>query len=254
MNRTLRGVTYETLCPSGTRHADDIDRETSETRRVARLLTNAEEYWFHDIPRYRAELAQIKARLNDLAIRLQRHVAHCNQGCKRATDGAAFAASAERSMYDRAPHRLKPELPGATALAAMLQQGQTVEGLGAVYERHPGTIRARIVSAGYSSTTGLPLQSQRARDDDEATPRLPFLEVPPWVDDALCAQTDPEAFFPERGGSTKAAKRTCMACEVREQCLQAALDRGELHGVWGGKSDRERRQIARAQRNMKEAS
>ena len=30
-----------------------------------------------------------------------------------------------------------------------------------------------------------------------------------WQTDALCAQTDPEAFFPEKGGSTRDAKRIC---------------------------------------------
>ena len=32
---------------------------------------------------------------------------------------------------------------------------------------------------------------------------------------ALCAETDPEAFFPEKGGSTREAKRVCLSCEVR---------------------------------------
>ncbi|MBV8345986.1 MAG: WhiB family transcriptional regulator, partial [Mycolicibacterium sp.] len=27
-----------------------------------------------------------------------------------------------------------------------------------------------------------------------------------WQERALCAQTDPEAFFPEKGGSTREAK------------------------------------------------
>jgi WhiB family redox-sensing transcriptional regulator len=29
-----------------------------------------------------------------------------------------------------------------------------------------------------------------------------------WQDRALCAQTDPEAFFPEKGGSTREAKKS----------------------------------------------
>ncbi|MEU1168592.1 WhiB family transcriptional regulator, partial [Streptomyces sp. NPDC005921] len=33
-------------------------------------------------------------------------------------------------------------------------------------------------------------------------------------DRALCAQTDPESFFPEKGGSTREAKKVCLACEV----------------------------------------
>ncbi len=64
-----------------------------------------------------------------------------------------------------------------------------------------------------------------------------------WQDRGLCAQTDPEAFFPEKGGSTKEAKRVCMACEVRAECLDYALANHIRDGIWGGKSERERRQI-----------
>jgi len=74
------------------------------------------------------------------------------------------------------------------------------------------------------------------------------LEIPllsAWKRLALCAQTDPEAFFPEKGSSNAAAKRVCMACEVRVECLEWALDQGEPHGVWGGMSERERRRLAR---------
>jgi WhiB family redox-sensing transcriptional regulator len=64
-----------------------------------------------------------------------------------------------------------------------------------------------------------------------------------WQERALCAQTDPEAFFPEKGGSTRVAKRTCMSCEVQAECLNYAITNGERFGVWGGLSERERRQI-----------
>lgn len=64
-----------------------------------------------------------------------------------------------------------------------------------------------------------------------------------WMDDALCAQTDPEAFFPEKGGSTRAAKAVCAACPVRQQCLDYALAHRETSGIWGGLSARERRDL-----------
>ena len=67
-----------------------------------------------------------------------------------------------------------------------------------------------------------------------------------WQTDALCAQTDPEAFFPEKGGSTRDAKRICASCEVRAQCLQYALANDERFGIWGGLSERERRRVRRA--------
>ncbi|MEE8667472.1 MAG: WhiB family transcriptional regulator [Bifidobacterium mongoliense] len=62
-----------------------------------------------------------------------------------------------------------------------------------------------------------------------------------WRQRALCSQTDPEVFFPEKGGSTKDAKQVCSRCEVREQCLQWALEHDERFGIWGGMSERERR-------------
>jgi WhiB family transcriptional regulator, redox-sensing transcriptional regulator len=64
-----------------------------------------------------------------------------------------------------------------------------------------------------------------------------------WQSDALCAQTDPEAFFPEKGGSTRDAKRICDSCEVRQQCLDYALENDERFGIWGGLSERERRKL-----------
>jgi WhiB family redox-sensing transcriptional regulator len=64
-----------------------------------------------------------------------------------------------------------------------------------------------------------------------------------WQGDALCAQTDPEAFFPEKGGSTREAKKICTTCEVKAQCLEYALQNDERFGIWGGLSERERRKL-----------
>jgi WhiB family transcriptional regulator, redox-sensing transcriptional regulator len=66
-----------------------------------------------------------------------------------------------------------------------------------------------------------------------------------WQDRALCAQTDPEAFFPEKGGSTREAKRICLGCEVKDECLDYALAHDERFGIWGGLSERERRRLKR---------
>ena len=64
-----------------------------------------------------------------------------------------------------------------------------------------------------------------------------------WHQHALCAQTDPEAFFPEKGGSTREAKRVCSNCTVRAECLEYALANDERFGIWGGMSERERRRL-----------
>lgn len=73
--------------------------------------------------------------------------------------------------------------------------------------------------------------------------------------DAVCAQTDPEAFFPEKGGSTREAKKVCSVCPLRAQqlggngrCLDVAIENGERFGIWGGLSERERRKVSDARR------
>jgi len=66
-----------------------------------------------------------------------------------------------------------------------------------------------------------------------------------WQEQSLCAQTDPEAFFPEKGGSTREAKRICVGCEVKSECLEYALAHDERFGIWGGLSERERRRLKR---------
>lgn len=65
-----------------------------------------------------------------------------------------------------------------------------------------------------------------------------------WRRDALCAQTDPEAFFPD-DGNVADAKRMCARCCVRESCLSHALSANEPFGVWGGLSATERRKLLR---------
>jgi hypothetical protein len=71
-----------------------------------------------------------------------------------------------------------------------------------------------------------------------------------WRDDAACARTDPELFFPQGQPTTaaameEAAKRICAGCPVRAECLEYALETGQHTGVWGGCTESERRQLAR---------
>lgn len=79
---------------------------------------------------------------------------------------------------------------------------------------------------------------------DDATDLFPTLAEPPeWMTAALCAQIDPEMFFPEKGGSTREAKSICARCEVAAECLDYALANEERFGIFGGLSERERRRI-----------
>lgn len=79
------------------------------------------------------------------------------------------------------------------------------------------------------------LDARLGLDVDEAT----------WMIQARCLDADPEAFFPQKGGSTKEAKRICSACPVREDCLDFSLRNEERFGIWGGMSERERRRLRR---------
>ena len=96
---------------------------------------------------------------------------------------------------------------------------------------------ARRLRCGSSTRSGRAVGVFGAPDDDQE---------PDWQERALCAQTDPEAFFPEKGGSTREAKRICSGCEVRAECLEYALAHDERFGIWGGLSERERRRLRRA--------
>lgn len=66
-----------------------------------------------------------------------------------------------------------------------------------------------------------------------------------WQMKAACLEADPEIFFPERGGSSKAARTVCIRCDVRMECLRYALRNREQFGIWGGTSERERRKLRR---------
>ena len=62
-----------------------------------------------------------------------------------------------------------------------------------------------------------------------------------WQEWAACQETDPEVFFPEKGGSVGPAKRICAGCPASVFCLEAGLH--ERYGVWGGVVERDRRQL-----------
>lgn len=70
-----------------------------------------------------------------------------------------------------------------------------------------------------------------------------------WWTRANCLGADPDMFFPERGASTREAKAVCFACPVMDECLEYALNNVEKFGIWGGRSERERR-VIRRERNV----
>jgi WhiB family redox-sensing transcriptional regulator len=85
-----------------------------------------------------------------------------------------------------------------------------------------------------------PLGTILSMDLDTITP--PHLT---WQEQALCAQTGAEFFFPEPGSSVREAKRICGLCPIRSACLDFALAHDERFGVWGGLSEKERQALRR---------
>jgi WhiB family transcriptional regulator, redox-sensing transcriptional regulator len=73
-----------------------------------------------------------------------------------------------------------------------------------------------------------------------------------WTRRASCgslpARKADRIFFPERGGSLKRARVICARCPVKAECLAYALEKGEAFGIWGGTSEKERRELQRTRR------
>lgn len=75
-----------------------------------------------------------------------------------------------------------------------------------------------------------------------------------WSEEAACRGSEGSLFFSpetserkdERHEREQVAKRICMGCEVRDDCLEAALERREPHGIWGGMNELERRGLVRS--------
>ena len=83
----------------------------------------------------------------------------------------------------------------------------------------------------------------------QITPR-PGLNLPgPWAARALCADADPDTWFPDDGDRALAAAaiRVCALCPVRTECLAHALAIREPHGVWGGLAAGQRRTLLAGQ-------
>jgi hypothetical protein len=68
-----------------------------------------------------------------------------------------------------------------------------------------------------------------------------------WALDGLCAQSDPWLWYPGKGqgDAIAKAKHICSTCPVCTECLGAALEGNETHGIWGGMTPGERRALKR---------
>lgn len=72
-----------------------------------------------------------------------------------------------------------------------------------------------------------------------------------WQLRAACRGPEAALFFPpswperrdERERREATAKAICAECPVRPECLDFALRIREQHGIWGGTTESERRQL-----------
>lgn len=81
-----------------------------------------------------------------------------------------------------------------------------------------------------------------------------------WMREAACADKPVEWWFPlpkkvpreyeEQTYSPEKARSICRGCPVQQDCLEYALNRNDS-GVWGGYTQRERREIRKKRRRQR---
>ncbi len=81
---------------------------------------------------------------------------------------------------------------------------------------------------------------------DELAALAAFLQAPitderPWVVFAACRDADPDLFFPGSKADEKAALALCAMCPVMRECQSYSMDARETFGVWGGRTEKQRR-------------
>lgn len=72
-----------------------------------------------------------------------------------------------------------------------------------------------------------------------------------WRRRAACCSEDPELFFPVGSAGPALmqiaeAKKICARCPVQTPCLRFALVTGQDYGIWGGRTEAERRRLRRS--------
>ena len=93
---------------------------------------------------------------------------------------------------------------------------------------------------------GSPAPGSPARVGPRLSPRPGLTRPGSWAERGLCAKADPELWFPvdeEDPELAAEAADVCFGCPVRRDCLAHALAIGERHGIWGGLTPRQRRDL-----------
>ena len=75
-----------------------------------------------------------------------------------------------------------------------------------------------------------------------------------WMNQGRCREASRDIFFPRDGMGVIVAQKICATCPVSRECLEYALENHIDHGVWGGRSERERARILRHRRTARASS
>lgn len=75
-----------------------------------------------------------------------------------------------------------------------------------------------------------------------------LLEHQPWRRDAACVEHERSLFFPELGANVERARAICAGCLVANECLEYAVQRSWIDGVWAGTTRKERAALRRERR------
>jgi WhiB family redox-sensing transcriptional regulator len=235
-----------TTCRNRALELTNLDGDLGHAKRN---LIRAQEGRPEDVPQYVAELEDFKARRTQSIEIYKQHYVSTHPSFSDAD--APFAKSPSRRLDDDQVAELRD----------LLRDGDhTYAEIADVFDISTSTVQYHAARAGLSTadrkaavlastpSTVTDAEGGPTPDPSSASP-LPLLgrgQAPEWMDRGICHQTDPEAFFPEKGGSTREAKSVCATCPVAAECLDYALDNDERFGIWGGLSERDRRKIKRA--------
>jgi len=78
------------------------------------------------------------------------------------------------------------------------------------------------------------------------------IDAPFFDGSQICAQTDPDLFFPDSAAESqlnlKQVRPLCRECEFKTPCLEYALKFPDLHGIWAGTTETERKIMRRYSR------
>jgi WhiB family redox-sensing transcriptional regulator len=135
------------------------------------------------------------------------------------------------------------EMPTATDLAERITLGATSEHLAKLYNVGNDYIRAQLSRAGYNADTGEP----RTTDHHPYRTAVGDQNLA-WQSAGACIGTDPEDWFDERNTAETIA--TCLACPIRQRCLDWAMDieadagRDYRYGIYGGLTSTQRHALA----------